>query len=359
MTRPGAIALVCPYSLDVPGGVQGQVVMMALELARRGRRVLVVSPGAASNELLAADIAHESLGGSRRIQANGSEAPISLNLRTAASLRRTLAASDSVVTHLHEPLAPLANWFVLATRPTGLVGTFHRSGVDRMYRLVGGSLRPLVRRIDVMAAVSEAAAATAAEVIGVEMKVLFNGIDVGAYATAPPWPAPGPTIMFLGRDEPRKGRSVLLEAAQLLTATTSLWVTGEPPAGWRQPDGATVTFIGTVGDDEKRRRLRAADVLVAPALGGESFGMILLEGLAAGAAVVASDIDGYRQALAGAGTLVPPADPHALAAALHEQLQLPRPVAPQPRALDFSIESLVDAYEDLYDEAAEAARARK
>ena len=359
MSGSQAVALVCPYDLNVPGGVQGQVVMMALELARRGRRVLVASPGGRPTELEGARVEHLAAGQTRTVAANGSAAPVSFDLLAAHKVAGMLRSSDVGVIHLHEPLTPVVGWPALLVKRHGLVGTFHRSGVDRTYRLAGAGLGWLARRLDVAVAVAPAAAETAHEVIGLSPEVLFNGIDLDAYAAAVPWPTSGPTCLFLGRDEARKGRDVLLAASQLLEAGTTLWVCGEPPAGWREPRRSRVEFLGVISEEEKRQRLRGSDVLVAPALGGESFGMVLLEGLAAGASVVASDIDGYRQALGGAGILVEPGDPAALAAGITSALSFPRSDAPAPRANEFSIRSLVDRYEELYVEASDRARRRK
>jgi phosphatidylinositol alpha-mannosyltransferase len=359
VTTPDQLAVVCPYDLAVPGGVQGQVVMLARELARRGRRVWVLSPGASTIELDDAGVIHRSVGASRSVAANGSAAPLSFHIGAARRAAQELEAAGVAVAHLHEPLAPVAGWPLLRRRRMGLVGTFHRAGVDRTYAVAGRALRGLVRRLDACVAVSPAAATTATAVAGTRPVVLFNGIDVDAYADAAPWPTESPTCLFLGRDEPRKGREVLVAAAAHLDPEVAVWVTGAPPADFQVGSGAAITFLGRIGEDEKRRRLAAASVLVAPALGGESFGMVLLEGLAAGATVVASDIDGYRQALGGAGILVPPGDPTALAAGISRALLQPRGPRPAPRATAFSVASLVDHYEPLYERAAAAARRRR
>lgn len=349
----------CPYDLNVPGGVQGQVTMMATELARRGRQVVLVSPGARPDSFAEAGVEHIAVGRSHRLAANGSDAPVSLNLAAARRASVLLQSASSTVIHLHEPLAPVVGWPLLASRQMGLVGTFHRAGVDRTYRLAGALLGWLAKRLDLATAVSPAAAQTVEEVIGITPMTLFNGIDVALYASAAPWPTSGPTCLFLGRDEPRKGRDVLLAAAALLDPGITIWTSGDAPPGWQPTHGAEVKFLGRIQEDEKRRRLRGADVVVAPARGGESFGMVLLEGLASGAVVVASDIDGYRQALDGAGILVAPGDPVSLANGISRALGRKNREIPAPRALKFSVSELVDRYEPLYDEAAFAAAMRK
>ena len=363
MTSMLRIAMVSPYSLGVPGGVQEQALGLAGELSRRGHDVTLVSPGRSEGHSVGDGSFHEQLVGRvRAVPANGSQASLTFSLGAARSAACAIARSGVDVVHLHEPLAPVLGWSFLAPGPHGLVGTFHRSGVDTLYRIAGRALRGRVAGIDVSAAVSEAAAQTAREVLGLEPVVLFNGIDVAAYRDAEPWGTSGPTVLFLGRDEPRKGRSVLLEAAERLDPRVTVWVTGTAPAGWRPGSGAVVEFLGIVSDEEKRRRLRGASVLCAPSLGGESFGIILLEAMAAGVAVVCSDIDGYRQALDGCGTLVAPGDPSELAASIASALVEP-PVGGiergRQRAQQWSLGTLAARYEVLYDEAISASLPRR
>src|SRR5205085_187256 len=153
-----------------------------------------------------------------------------------------------------------------------------------------------------------------------------NGIDVSRHQAAEPWPTDGPTVFFVGRHEPRKGLDVLLAAAGALPAGVRVWVAGEgpdtPALRERFAGEARVEWLGRIDDTEKLRRLRGAQVLCAPALRGESFGIVLLEGMAAGALVVASAIDGYRNVATDGvdALLVPPGDPAALAAALTRAL---------------------------------------
>jgi len=352
------VLLVSPYDLSVPGGVQGQARAMALELARRGRRVALAAPGTWSDDQLRdAGVLVFDKAPVTRLPANGSQAPVTLSLRAASRLAHWAGAHGPFVAHLHEPSAPVLGWSLLRRHRGGLVATVHRSGVDRLYRAAGPVLAKLLNRLDVVVAVSEAAALTAHETMGLNADVLFNGIDVEALRAAEPWPTVGPTILFLGRDEPRKGRATLLEAARSLDSSVTIWLTGAPEERAGKAEGASLEWLGVISEDEKRRRLRAAGVLCAPSLGGESFGIVLLEGLAAGCHVVASDIDGYRQALGGLGTLVAPSDPPALAAALRRALSGSfEPQAGRDQAERFSLTSLVDAYEDRYELAAAGQR---
>ena len=324
------VALVCPYSLSRPGGVQGQVLGLARSLGRLGHDVTVFaptdSPDDAPDGLPFVDTGH-----SLSVRANGSVAPVSLSPSAAVRALRQLRALQPDVVHVHEPFAPGLPYALLAVRHLPpLVATFHRAGGSHLYTLASPVTRPLSRRIAVRCAVSEAAAATATAALGGTFEVLFNGIETDRFEGVEPWPTEGPTVMFLGRHEERKGLAVLLEAWNRVldgpdrhlgdTPTPVLWVAGDGPetAALRRrfPPSAAVRWLGVIDEEEKVRRLVAADVLAAPALGGESFGMVLLEAMAARTVVVASDIDGYRDAAGGRAVLSPPGDPAALATAL-------------------------------------------
>ncbi len=200
------------------------------------------------------------------------------------------------------------------------MGTFHRNGSSALY----GALRPAVRyaagRLSARCAVSEAARDNVAAYVTDDLEVLFNGVDVESFERAVATPTERPTVVFVGRHEPRKGLAVLLEAFERLEGVAELWVVGQGPETQelrrRHPPSASRRWLGPVDDEEKAARLAAAQVFVAPSLGGESFGVVLLEAMAAGCAVVASDIGGYREAAGGHATLVAPNDPAALAGAL-------------------------------------------
>jgi phosphatidylinositol alpha-mannosyltransferase len=269
-------------------------------------------------------------GHSTSLPANGSVAPVSLSPAAARrALSRLRLASPDVV-HVHEPFAPGLTYALLSARDLPpVVATFHRSGGSVLYTLLGPLARRLAGHLSVRTAVSDAAAATARRALGGTYEVLYNGIEVDRFAGVEPWPTAAPTVLFLGRHEGRKGLGVLLEAwARLVDdgpgtdgpPAPVLWVAGDGPEtaalSRRYPDSDSVRWLGIVDEQEKVRRLAAAEVLAAPALGGESFGLVLLEGMAARAVVVASDIDGYRDAAGGRAVLVPPGDAGALAEAL-------------------------------------------
>jgi phosphatidyl-myo-inositol alpha-mannosyltransferase len=323
------VALVCPYSLSRPGGVQGQVLGLARSLGRLGHHVTVFAPvDRAEDTPVGLDFV--AAGHSVSLRANGSVAPVSVSPTAARSALKRLRALRPDVVHVHEPFAPGLPYALLAARQVPpVVATFHRSGGSVLYTLLSPVTRRLSRRLAVRCAVSPAAAATATAALGGSFEVLFNGIEVDRFDGVEPWPTEGPTALFLGRHEERKGLAVLLEAWHRVVAHAATDPGGRPPVLWvagdgpetaalqrRYPGSDSVNWLGVLSEEEKVRRLVAADVLAAPALGGESFGMILLEAMAAHTVVVASDIDGYRDAAGGRAVLAAPGDPVALAEAL-------------------------------------------
>jgi phosphatidylinositol alpha-mannosyltransferase len=195
--------------------------------------------------------------------------------------------------------------------------------------------------------------------LGGDYVLVHNGIEVERFAKATPWPASGPTIFFLGRHEPRKGLSVLLDAMARLPDDVRLWVGGEGPetdALRRRTRGDDrVEWLGSVNEEDKARRLRGADVFCAPSLYGESFGVVLLEAMAAHVPIVATDLPGYANVARGGkdAVLVPEGDPEALAAALRSVLSDSRLAeslagAGELRAGEFAMDRLAERYVELY-----------
>ena len=324
------VALVCPYSLSRPGGVQGQVLGLARSLVRRGHAVRVLAP-VDRDEDRPRGIDFVDSGHSTSVRANGSVAPVSLSPAAARRALEAVRAWEPDVIHIHEPFAPGLPYALLTARGLPpLVGTFHRSGGSMLYTVARPLVRRMADRLAVRCAVSEAAAATAASALGGEYDVLFNGIEVDRFVGVEPWSTTGPTVLFLGRHEARKGLAVLLDAWDLMVGagpvvggragTPELWVAGDGPeteALRRRHHGSeSVRWLGVLGEEEKIRRLVGSDLLAAPSLGGESFGLVLLEAMAARTVVVASDIDGYRDAAGGCAVLVEAHDAAALAAGL-------------------------------------------
>jgi phosphatidyl-myo-inositol alpha-mannosyltransferase len=351
------VGVVSPYSLSVPGGVQGQVLGLAHALRGQGHDVLVLGPCDGPPP----EVGVLALGNSIPTAANGSMAPLAPDL--SCTLRTMAALHDEHfdVLHLHEPMAPGPTLTCTCFASVPLVGTFHSAGDSTGYRVMHPLARSLSRRLSVRCAVSEDAKALAARYLAGQYVVLHNGIEVERFAKATPWPTDGPTILFLSRHESRKGLAVLLDALPHLPPEVRVWVASDGPETaqlrGRTSGNPQIEWLGRIGDDERARRLRGADVLCAPSLHGESFGIVLLEGMAAQTPVVASDIPGYRNVACGeAALVVPPGDAVALAAALHRVLTDASTVrtlvaAGEARASEYSMDRLAERYSALYEEA--------
>jgi len=349
------VGMVCPYSLTIPGGVQGQVMGIARAMRQEGVEVQVLAPTDGPRP----ETWVKPLGPTVPTAANGSVAPIAPDPSAALKTIRALRDGHFDIVHIHEPLVPGPSLTALLFSDGPLVGTFHRAGDIAWYRALKLPGKWVVRRLGLRCAVSELALRTARQALGGTYQLLWNGIDVDMVERAQPWPKDGQTVLFVGRHEPRKGLAVLVEAVTRHSVDARVWVAGEGPETGAlklsTKDDPRFEWLGIVSEDEKFRRMRGADVLVAPSLHGESFGVVLLEGMAAGAAVVASDIPGYanvarrsRDAL-----LVPPGDPAALATAIKEALLGGPEVkamreSAYARAAEHSMRSLAQKYLELY-----------
>ena len=352
------IAQVCPYSLTAPGGVQGQVLGLARALRELGHEVRVLAPCDGPPP----DAGVTPLGKSIPVAVNGSVAPIAPD--PAAALRTIRALRDEAfdVVHLHEPVCPGPALTALLVADQPLVGTFHRNRAGLGYRVARPVLGRAARRLDVRCAVSDDARRTAEQAVGRDdYRPVFNGVEVARYAKADVLATDGrPTVLFLGRHEARKGLAVLLAALAHLPDEVRVWVGSDGPqtAELRARYGADerVEWLGRLSEEEKASRLRSADVFCAPSLGGESFGVVLLEAMAASVPIVASDLDGYRTVARAEehAVLVPPGDPEALAAAVARVLgdgELRRRLteAGDGRAEEYSMDRLADTYLGIYD----------
>jgi phosphatidylinositol alpha-mannosyltransferase len=349
------IAQICPYSLTLPGGVQGQVMGLARAMLAAGHEARVLGPcdGPPPASFVTP------LGQTVPTASNGSMAPIAPDPSCALRTIRALRDEDFDIIHLHEPLVPGPTLTALLTTDVATVGTFHRAGASQVYSTLRPAVRWTARKLRVRCAVSEDARATATAALGGKYQVLYNGIETERFAEGEVWPRQGPTILFLGRHEPRKGLSVLLDALDYLPSDVRLWVGSDGPQTAelqsRWAGDPRVCWLGRLSDDEVAARLRGADVFCAPSLHGESFGVVLLEAMAARTAIVASDLPGYR-VVARDGVealLVPPGDALALASSLLKLLS-DRPLADglvgngELRAARFSMESLAERYLELY-----------
>lgn len=317
------IGMVCPYSFDEPGGVQVHAIELCEELQRRGHEVSLIGPGTDKAEV--PDFVE--LGdGVVSIPYNGSVARLAFGPKTWHHLRRWIGEHDFDLIHIHEPNSPSYSMITLAQADGPLVATYHASASEsKVLRTFLPVLRPFLEKIHAGIAVSEEARRWQVEMLSGDPVLIPNGVDTGNYRSAVPMPGldpERPRLMFLGRfGEPRKGFPVLLRALpdilgavpdlevvvagggdvselhQMLRRAGISWIDGIDGAGdagsgdvARQ---ASVRILGRVSDADKAAALAASDVYVAPNTGGESFGIVLVEAMAAGAAVVASDIPAF------------------------------------------------------------------
>jgi phosphatidylinositol alpha-mannosyltransferase len=332
------IGIVCPYSWDVPGGVQAHVRDLAEKLIELGHDVSVLAPGEDETPGLPPYVV---VAGEAwvRIPYNGSVARMQFGLVAAARVRRWLRNGDFHVVHVHEPAPPSLSLLACMIHDGPIVATFHSSLVrSRFLSAFDTVLQPFLEKISGKIAVSPAARKVIVEHLGGDAVVIPNGVAVAHFADAPPlpgYPRDGGTIGFIGRyDETRKGMDVLLAAAELMLPARpglQLLVAGRSEDDDYLSDmppelAARIEVLGQVSDADKARMLRSVDVYCAPNTGGESFGVILLEAMAAGAPIVASDLPAFRRVLAGgtAGRLFRNRDAPALAAALGELLDDPQ-----------------------------------
>lgn len=321
------IGMVCPYSFDVHGGVQAHVLQLAQVMRERGHVVSVLAP--ASPHVTLPDYV-VSGGKAVPIPYNGSVARLRFGPATHRLVKRWIAAGDFDVLHLHEPNAPSLSVLALMVAEGPIVATFHTSTTKSLALSVfQGILRPWNEKIVGRIAVSDLARRWQMEALGSDAVQIPNGVDVASFASAPPMPGyrrPGKTVLFLGRfDEPRKGMTVLLGALPALVQRfpdVEILIVGRGDEDDLREEAGEfaghLRFLGEVDDAEKASALRSADVYCAPNTGGESFGIVLVEAMAAGTAVVASNLDAFRRVLADgeAGSLVPVEDSDALARAL-------------------------------------------
>jgi phosphatidylinositol alpha-mannosyltransferase len=329
------IGIVCPYSFDVPGGVQGHVVDLAKVLLARGHTVSVLAP--ADDEAGLPEFVHPA-GRALAIPYNGSVARLQFGPFSYARVRRWIRDNAFDVLHLHEPAAPSLSLLALKIADGPIVATFHTSTPrSRTLSAFQPVLRPLLEKVTARIAVSVLARRVQVEHLGGDAVEIPNGVNTEFFAGAPPldgYPRAGGTIGFIGRfTEPRKGMPILLDALRKLIPDRPdlrLLVVGggESEALMRQagPElAARIDLLGQVDDETKARALRSVDVYCAPNTGGESFGMILTEAMAAGAPVVASELDSFRRVLddGRAGALFPIGDSGALAVRLGELLDDP------------------------------------
>ena len=326
------VAIVAPYDLSVHGGVNTQIRGQAKALRRLGHEVDVFGP--ASSPL--ADGEH-ALGRAVAIMIGGTESGLGVDPRAFAAVTRMAHGSFDVI-HVHEPLTPLVPWLAIAAARRPLVGTFHvhRDAGHRLYARWKSVLEPMMRRLRARIAVSDAAQRTVAQHFAGDYEIVPNGIDVATYRRPRPRPpelgADRRVVLYVGRLEPRKGVDHLIRAIASVQRTApdvQLTIVGDGPDRLGLMSlaaaNAAIHFAGRVPDDQLCAYLQAADVVCSPAIGDESFGLVLLEAMACGKPIVASRIDGYQGLVGATGCarLVTPGDADALARELTTVLASP------------------------------------
>jgi len=360
------VGLVCPYDLRSHGGVQAQVLGLARWLTEAGHEAYVLAPGTLSDARLAeAELAADrvmSTGGSVAVPYNGSVARVACGPISLLRVRRWLAESDLDLLHVHEPITPSASVLAVRAADVPIVATFHTATPgSRSLAAAGRLLGDTIARIDEGIAVSRVAAAVVERHLGLAPRVIGNGIRMGDFAAPAPvgrWRGGDhPRITFVGRlREPRKGFGILLAAVEEIVRhhpDVEICVAG---AGVPVPVGPNVRYVGELTDHERNQLLASSDVFVAPHTGRESFGIVLLEALASGAAVVASDLPAFIELLTDdegpVGRIAETGSPESLAGAVVAALAHPVPTA-RGRALaaEYDWQTIGPAVLDTYTDA--------
>ncbi len=328
------VGLVNPYSLDVPGGVQSHVVELAQWLKHSGHEVSLLTPAEPDTVLPEYAV---NAGRALPVRYNGSVARLAFGPTVAARVRTWVDEGRFDVVHIHEPASPSVSLLALWAVTGPIVATFHSAQVkSRSLRLAGPMLQPGMDKISGRIAVSRQAQETVSTQIGGECVVIPNGVGVARFTfggrrpsvrPGEPDPIARPDIVFMGRfEEPRKGLRVLLDAVpDILAAYPQARIVIAGPGERAEVQrhlpievSEACDFVGPVSEAEKVDLLRKADVYVAPNLGGESFGIILVEAMAAGAPVVASNLPAFAEVLDGgkAGMLFDRGDSRSLTSAV-------------------------------------------
>jgi phosphatidyl-myo-inositol alpha-mannosyltransferase len=329
------VGIVCPYAWEVPGGVREHVSGLAEALIELGHYVSVIAP-ADDDTILPPYVV--GAGRAMPVPYNGSVARLSFGFLSAGRVRRWLKDGNFDVLHVHEPAAPSLSLLACWAADGPIVATMHAAlPRSRALHAAGPILASALEKISGRIAVAEAARRTLVEHMGGDAVLIPNGLNVRRYEKAEPlpgFPGTGGTLGFLGRmDEPRKGLDILLAGFSLLAAERPelrLLIAGrgdpddvlsQVPAPYRH----RVVLLGEVSDEDRVRMLHSVDVFCAPNTGGESFGYVLVEAMASGAPIVASDIDAFRQVLRNgkAGELFEVGSPAGLAAAVDRLLDDP------------------------------------
>jgi phosphatidylinositol alpha-mannosyltransferase len=345
------VGMVCPYSFDVPGGVQNHVLGLARYLRQSGHRPYVLAPGELGSAAAALGLEDfASAGVAMPVPYNGSVARVNFGPLSAARVRRWLRNGKFDLIHLHEPITPSISLLALWAAEQPVVATFHTATPrSRSMQLASGVLRAAIEKIDAGIAVSESARNVVIQHLGRDALVIPNGIRFGDFArrrraepfdelrtalvdAGSPQISDQPRLVFIGRlDEPRKGLDVLLAALPLIKQVRpnlQVIVAGQGS----RPLPPDCRNLGTISEETKIALLGSADVFVAPQLARESFGIVLLEAMATGVQIVASDLPSFVDLLGARhderrlGEVFTVGDHRALAQAVLQVLDQPDPM---------------------------------
>ncbi|MFL5650111.1 MAG: glycosyltransferase family 4 protein [Chloroflexota bacterium] len=359
------IGIVSPYAYPRPGGANAHIRETYSRLTELGHDVRIIT-APWGDDPPAKDVIQ--IGRAMAIPFNGSIGRVTLSVRLEWLISRMLDRERFDIIHHHEPLVPLLSAQILDRKSCPQVATFHAfGGFSPAYQLGSRLMGPSVGRIHGRIAVSAVARHFVERFFPGDYKVIPNGVDIPRFESAVPiarWQDGTPNVLFVGRHEPRKGLLDLLKAHRILRRTgyeERLLVVGSGPQE-REARRYVATrglkaveFLGRVSDAEKAQLFRTADVFCSPATGGESFGIVLLEAMAAGAPIVASDIHGYKGVVRRGreGLLVPPHEPKELARAIARLLDDPvmrieMSAAGRRRAEEFSWPRVTAKVEDYY-----------
>jgi phosphatidylinositol alpha-mannosyltransferase len=360
------IGLVTPYVYPLPGGVNEHVRFLYENLRSRGHDVRIITSSHGLQRSSEGDVIR--IGKGFSVPTNGSVGTITVSPRYVSQVKRVLERERFDLLHFHEPFVPFLSLVVLRQSTSVNVATFHAyAGFSPAYELGSKTLPRYAAKLHGRIAVSAAARHFVDRFFPGDYKVIPNGVNVGRYQRAVPiarWQDGTPNLLFVGRLEDRKGLPHLLKAFRLIRKSgleARLLVVGSGPQE-REARRYVLTrglqnveFLGRVSDAEKAQLFKTADVFVSPATGRESFGVVLLEAMAAGAPIVCSDIHGYKGVVQRGrqGILVPPRDSKALAAAITELLVDPAlrarlGASGQARAEQFSWERVTAKVEEYY-----------
>ena len=360
------IGLVCPYIYPAGGGVAQHVQYLYHGLRQRGHDVRILTASHGPQRASEGDIIRLGVGVS--VPINASVGTLTFSPRYLSQIGSMLHRERFDILHFHEPFVPFLSLFLLRESESVNIATFHAyAGFSPSYEFGSRALQGYAGKLHGRIAVSAAARHFIDRFFPGDYKVIPNGVDVQRFATAVPiarWQDGTPNILFVGRHEPRKGLLDLLKAHRILRKTGSgsrLLIVGSGPQE-REARRYVATrglqeveFLGRVTDTEKAQLFRTADVYASPATGGESFGIVLLEAMAAGTPIVCSDIHGYKGVVRRGreGLLVPPREPRELALAIDRLLRDPAlreqmGAAGQARAEEFSWPRVTAKVEDYY-----------